>query len=224
MKYNELMNQIKVTPQMRRRVLDAIAADQKRRRARLLYRRVAALAACLAVAAGAWTFASRRLPAAPPEEMVSSAYGIIEYASVEELSRALGFTVKTPGELPFAPEEVSHDAWFGDLAEINYRGAEALLTTRMAAGAEDPSGDYNVYRQVETVPLADATVTLKGENDRVSLAVWTDGEYAFSVSVEPAISQEEMLRVIESFRVYLKKEEATARADFSSVQGGKSKV
>ena len=53
MKYNELMNQIKVTPQMRRRVLDAIAADQKRRRARLLYRRVAALAACLAVAAGA---------------------------------------------------------------------------------------------------------------------------------------------------------------------------
>ena len=209
---------------MRRRVLDAIAADQKRRRARLLYRRVAALAACLAVAAGAWTFASRRLPAAPPEEMVSSAYGIIEYASVEELSRALGFTVKTPGELPFAPEEVSHDAWFGDLAEINYRGAEALLTTRMAAGAEDPSGNYNVYRQVETVPPTDATVTLKGENDRVSLAVWTDGEYAFSVSVEPAISQEEMLRVIESFRVYLKKEEATARADFLSVQGGKSKV
>ena len=201
------MNQIKVTPQMRRRVLDAIAADQKRRRAHLLYRRVAALAACLAVAAGAWTFASRRLPAAPPEEMVSSAYGIIEYgiieyASVEELSRALGFTVKTPGELPFAPEEVTYDAWFGDLAEINYRGAEALLTTRMAAGTEDPSGDYNVYRQVETVPLADATVTvtLKGENDRVSLAVWTDGEYAFSVSVKPAISQEEMLRVIESFR------------------------
>lgn len=194
------MNQIKVTPQMRRRVLDAIAADQKRRRTRLLYRRVAALAACLAVAAGAWTFASRRLPAAPPEEMVSSAYGIIEYASVEELSRALGFTVKTPVELPFVPEETTYAAWFGDLAEITFSGAGRELTVRMAAGTDDPSGDYNVYQQTTDVPLAGGNATLKGENDRVSLAVWTDGAYAYSISAEPAITQEEMLRVIESFR------------------------
>ncbi len=185
---------------MRRRVLDAIAADQKRRRTRLLYRRVAALAACLAVAAGAWTFASRRLPAAPPEEMVSSAYGIIEYASVEELSRALGFTVKTPVELPFVPEETTYAAWFGDLAEITFSGAGRELTVRMAAGTDDPSGDYNVYQQTTDVPLAGGNATLKGENDRVSLAVWTDGAYAYSISAEPAITQEEMLRVIESFR------------------------
>lgn len=200
LKYNELMNQIKVTPQMRRRVLDAIAADQKRRRAHQLYRRVAALAACLAIAAGAWTAASRRFPASEPEEMVSSAYGIIEYASVEELSRALGFTVKAPGELPFTPEETTYAAWFGDLAEITFSGAGRELTVRMAAGTDDPSSDYNVYQQTTDVSLAGGSATLKGENGRVSLAVWTDGEYAYSVSAEPAIAQEEMLRVMESFK------------------------
>ena len=68
-------------------------------------------------------------------------------------------------------------------------GADMLI--RKATGDEDISGDYNIYSQVETVN----GVTLKGENGKVSLAVWNSGGYTYAVSVQKAISQSDMLEL-----------------------------
>ena len=43
-------------------------------------------------------------------------------------------------------------------------------------------------------------VHLKGDGTSVSLAAWTDGEYAYAISAAPAISRDDMLRMVESMR------------------------
>ena len=70
----------------------------------------------------------------------------------------------------------------------------------MARGTDDVSGDYNVYAEERTVEAGGCAVLLKGDAGKISLAVWTDGEFAYSVSASPAISQQEMLSLIESMQ------------------------
>lgn len=54
------------------------------------------------------------------------------------------------------------------------------------------SGDYDKYAQVETV----AGVTLRGESDRFSLAVWTSDGYSYSISVSEAPPQPDMMALV----------------------------
>ena len=105
-KYDEVMEKIKVTPEMRARILQNAAAqckpsDQKKPARVTVLRRFAALAACL----------------------------------------------------------------------------------RQSVGAEDHSGDWNEYPAQQTITAAGCTVTLKGETGSYTLAIWTDGNYSYSLSL-----------------------------------------
>ena len=203
MKYKELMNTIKVTPEMRARILDGMeerrAAQLRQKRLRRIYAGAASLAACLVLALMIGRFAGRA-PEPTNEPLVMTPYGATECASIDELSQALGFTVKVPSELPFKPEQTAYSAMFETFAQIDYSAGGASICARMAPGTEDISGDYNEYAQEETAEVGDWNVLLKGDGSTVSLATWTDGAYAYSISAEPAISREEMLRMVESMR------------------------
>lgn len=62
------------------------------------------------------------------------------------------------------------------------RGAAAQsLTYRMAPGTEDVSGDFTAYGWEDTLTAGAYTVTCKGEDALVFLAVWSDGMYSFSL-------------------------------------------
>lgn len=63
---------------------------------------------------------------------------------------------------------------------------------RKALGSEDISGDFNEYAQIETVD----GVTLKGVDGQFSLALWTNGEYTYSISVGNALSQTDMMALV----------------------------
>ena len=69
-------------------------------------------------------------------------------------------------------------------------GTDMLI--RKALGSEDISGDYNEYVQTETVD----GVTLKGADGQFSLAMWTDGDYTYSISVGSALSQTDMMALV----------------------------
>ena len=203
MKYKELMNAIKVTPEMRARILDGMkerrAAQMRRKRLRRIYAGAASLAACLVLALMIGKFAGRA-PEPTNEPLAMNPYGATECASIDELSRTLGFAVKTPSVLPFAPEQTTYSAMFETFAQIDYSAGGASICARMAPGAEDISGDYNEYAQEETAEIGDWNVLLKGDGSAVSLATWTDGAYAYSISADPAISRADMLRAVESMR------------------------
>ena len=64
-------------------------------------------------------------------------------------------------------------------------------------GTEDNSGDYNVYAQEETLEISGNAVTLKGGNGAYSLAIWTDGSYAYSISVTDPLSRDAFRALLE---------------------------
>lgn len=66
------------------------------------------------------------------------------------------------------------------------------MLIRKASGTGDISGDYNEYAQTETVD----GVTLKGENDTFSLAIWEKDGYTYSISVGEALGQTDMLALV----------------------------
>lgn len=131
-KYDEAMQKIEVTPEMRARILQNAAAqcqpsDRKKPARVTALRRFAALAACLAVLlAGAVTLPrliSR--PAQKEEAETMIANGMEELSSRDELSAAVGFPVKAAMSLPFFPQEIHYTSYWGDMAQTDYANGSA---------------------------------------------------------------------------------------------------
>ena len=81
--------------------------------------------------------------------------------------------------------------------EIIYAsGEDETARIRKAPGADDVSGDYNEYAETETVDAGGVSVTMKGENGLVKLAIWTNGDYSYALSVENAIGQSDMAALV----------------------------
>lgn len=55
---------------------------------------------------------------------------------------------------------------------------------------------YRIERQ-EALSVSGCTITLKGNDDGCSLATWTDGTYAYSISVASPISGEAFRSLLE---------------------------
>ena len=74
--------------------------------------------------------------------------------------------------------------------------AENVILIRKAVGSEDISGDYNTYTQEETTAVGNTDVLMKGNDGLIDLAVWTSGEYTYSVSVHNGITSASMADLI----------------------------
>ena len=182
MKYEEIMDRVALTPEMRQRVLKNLKAAGERKR---VLRQLTALAACLAI----W----QPRNAQEPEPDVMAIPQIEEMGSIEALSAKTGVPLKELTGIPFPVEHTQYVSYWENLAEIEYSGGADTLCYRKSQGTEDNSGDYNVYDREETAELAGSTVTLKGAEEGFTLATWTDGSYAYSVSVTEPLSQDAFL-------------------------------
>ncbi len=208
--YNEIMEHIEVTPEMRRRVLENAEAAVKRPRVVHLSARSAKTLLSLAACAALIVFASlsvsdfsREADTAQEESGdaqlgVSAVYGIEECAGREELSEKLGFDVAEPGYLPFDVQEREYCVYWGSMAQSCYRAGDAQVMLRQERGSDDISGDYNVYETVLNVEINGAEATLRGADGKFSGAVWQQDGFSYSVFCSPAVSQSEMQRIIEN--------------------------
>ena len=85
--------------------------------------------------------------------------------------------------------------------EIIYAsGEDETARICKAPGADDVSGDYNEYAETETVDAGGVRVTMKGADGLVKLAVWTNGDYSYVLSVENAISQSDMAALVSNIQ------------------------
>lgn len=107
-----------------------------------------------------------------------------------EAAKIAGFDMTIPN----TPDGI--EAWEDTMIQVFYGEDGDDLFIRKAAGDGDISGDYNEYTQVETVD----GVTLKGENDVFSLALWTKDGYTYSVSGGEAMPQTDMAALVASIR------------------------
>ena len=202
-KYNEVMEHIEVTPEMRSRILSNIKnmdfAEKKQVKMVRFpnIKRFAILAACFAVMlVGVLTLPN--LLDIPNEPSVIGNNDIVEVSSVEELSKTVGFEVSEPGNLPFEPKSVVYTAYWAEMAEIIYTNDEETAVFRKGIGSDDISGDYNFYELASEISVNDINVTLKGNGAAYTLAIWTNDEFAYSLSLSGGIEEAEWIKILQT--------------------------
>ena len=126
-----------------------------------------------------------------------------DYDSKDAAAQAAGFDLTVPDEISGCSEKsyrvlsAEGDVMF----EIIYAsGEDETARIRKAPGADDVSGDYNEYAETETVDAGGVSVTMKGENGLVKLAVWTNGDYSYALSVESGLSQNDMAALVSNIQ------------------------
>ena len=184
-KYDEVMEKLEVTPEMRARILQNVEtqmAEPCKKPNRL--RRFAALAACLAILLVGAAALPKLISSPTPEESETTiANGMVEVASKEELSEAVGFPVKSAQSLPFFPQSIYYTSYWGEMAQIDYANGGSTACFRQSLGEEDNSGDWSEYPAQKSLTVNGCAVTLKGEADSYTLAIWQDGTYSYSLSL-----------------------------------------
>ena len=77
---------------------------------------------------------------------------------------------------------VSYIQAMNSLGEVDYSDGENTLSIRKGTSTEDISGDYNSYSEEGTLTVGENTLTIKGKDGKISLAVWNDGTYSYAIS------------------------------------------
>ena len=202
-KYNDLMERVAVTPEMKERFMNRVASGElaKSRLPRFrMIGRYAALAACLVLLVAGAALLSRYLPERNTAETETDlAYGPIapaEYKNAEELSEASGIRIHDLAYLPFEAKETVYRTFGTDFAEIVYTGEKDVVCYRVSTGGGDTSGDYTEYPEVETRVIKGIDVILKGEGGLVHCALYEKDGCSFSITSESGLTFDEIERML----------------------------
>lgn len=126
-----------------------------------------------------------------------------EYSALADAAKAAGFEMSIP-ERPRMFTQTTYQVMKEEtqtMLEVLYSTGDSgdQMALRKAIGVEaeaDISGDYNVYNETSTVTVGAYTVTLKGNDQKVNLATWTSGDYAYSLDCTSGMTTEEMTALI----------------------------
>ncbi len=198
-KYDEVMERVYVTEDMHQRIIKTIENTDLNKKKRDFYKRIVPLAACLAVAAVGVLTVPKIIEKPADNDFVQGTNQMIEVGSAAELSDMLGFEINVPKYIPFESDSVTYISLWNEVGEIDFTSGEKSLVYRKGLAKDgDVSGDYNQYDTEKTVSLDNIDVTIKGNSGEYTLAVWTKGDYAYSVSISYGVSESEIMKVVES--------------------------
>ncbi len=212
-KYNDAMNKISVDEAMRHRILENIQSalssesiqqtskkvspDSSRSRKIIpfpaLTKIVSIAAAMLVVVVGTLSFKQN-----PNDTSVQGGFEIVEYQSAEELSQSAGFLINDINEWKESADSVVYQSYGENLVQITYiLDEQEGYEIRKGRGAEDISGDYNTYSNTQEVNIDEKNVTLKGYEQDVNLAIWSDGEFSYSLrKIGKSLTEQEMISLV----------------------------
>ena len=84
------------------------------------------------------------------------------------------------------------------MAEIIYTNDEQTAAFRKGIGSDDVSGDYNSYELTSEISVNDINAMLKGNGETYTLAIWTDGEFAYSLSLSEGVGDAEWIEMLQT--------------------------
>lgn len=210
-KYNEIMDKIEVTEDMRQRVLKNVEEEctnannviqfpsiNKKKYASLVG--IAAVAAVCIIAGKSIIGNTPTVPDNPEGDVMIQ--GPVEAGSAQELSNNVGFDVEDVPVLFNSATDVHYTA-IGDIAQIVYTTADNEVTWRKAPGSDDISGDYNTYATIVEKEIDGINMTIKGNKDENNVdkffnAVWAKDGYSYSLSFENGVDLTEIEEIINS--------------------------
>ncbi|WP_338976758.1 DUF4367 domain-containing protein [Fusobacterium nucleatum] len=127
----------------------------------------------------------------------------VEVKNLDEASKIAGFTLEVPETYEDYKKQVIQ-AIENDMIEVIYLEEESGyegLRIRKAKGTDDISGDYNEYRNVESVKVGDYDVTEKGDEGNIFIATWTDGTYSYAIDTDRAeLNAEDITNLIANIK------------------------
>ena len=131
---------------------------------------------------------------------VPNPYEIVE--TLDEASKIAGFTLSVPTSYDDYKKQVIQ-AIEDDMIEVIYFNDtdNEGLRIRKAKGTDDISGDYNEYKDVETVKVGDFEITEKGSEGSISVATWNDGTYSYAIDVaEASLTKDAIANLISNIK------------------------
>ena len=131
------------------------------------------------------------------ESMIGMPNPYTDHGTLKEAEEDAGFKIQIPDEIRGVKAVAFRNLGTEMLEVIYYDGDTEVARVRKGTGAEDISGDYNVYEIEEAADVTGTQVTLKGSADGYALAVWNEGGYAYAVSVTKKITKDEILQIVE---------------------------
>jgi len=217
-KYSDLMNQVRLTDDMKARILQNVEKKNRAKRKSKIIQIgvvVTSLAAVLFISIIApWNKNPRtrvdeepavsstgvndgtegQIAGGEPTEDINLALPpqIGEYKNAEELSAAAGITINDLENLPFIAAETDY-LLYNDKPEIKYykNEYEALIYI-MYSGDGEPEGLEFPYDFEKTITVAGISVNVKGVEDRIILAYWKDNDNMRCIFYETGLDEKEL--------------------------------
>lgn len=106
----------------------------------------------------------------------------VDCETLADAAALAGFDIIVPDSVD-GYEERAITAMENDMIQVLYLHGDDQVCIRKAVGEEECSRDYNAYSEEKTVTVGDKEVTLRGNNGKVMVAVWSEGGYSYSIGV-----------------------------------------
>lgn len=218
--YKEIMEQVKVTEEMRNRILKNIDEADYTKAKRKVIRFNASVwiktvaAACIVMLVGAMFITESKkgkVPDKTPQKVTSEqgslpndvlvGTNIMEYETVKELSEAAGFGIEDISCEIFNVVKKSYILNPDGIAEIDYQGKKQTMIFSKSKGKIDKNDDYLSCEKTEKRQFGRwKNVTVKEDNNKVYLAVWNDGKYSYSLEFTEGISTNALEKVMKKIK------------------------
>ena len=127
----------------------------------------------------------------------------VEVKNLDEASKIAGFSLEVPETYEDYKKQVIQ-AIEDDMIEVIYYDENSEhegLRIRKAKGTDDISGDYNEYKDVETVKVGDFEIIEKGSEGNISVATWNDGTYSYAIDVaEASLTKDTIVNLVSNIK------------------------
>jgi predicted secreted protein/uncharacterized protein YbcV (DUF1398 family) len=120
---------------------------------------------------------------------------LVEFKTIADAQTALGFSFAVPALMEDYKIKSIH-LIAKQAAQILYTNDSNSILYRTAKGADDISGDYNVYDTTKILTITNKNITCKGSNEGFKLALWSDGTYTYSLSFQNSVSENDLTAII----------------------------
>ncbi len=135
------------------------------------------------------------------KEVISEAHipnPIKKYDTLKEVRDVVGYDFMVPTVIPKGYKQDSLTTIGDKIVSISYTNGKYEMVYRTAQGKESLSGDYNKYPVTEKIKVGDNEITIKGNNNLVYVAEWTQANQSFSITSQAGIEKNQIIEMIKS--------------------------
>ena len=137
----------------------------------------------------------------PSEDFVGMPNPFTDNATLEEAEKYAGFSIQVPDQISGVSATAFRNLGQEMLEVIYYNGEQEVARIRKSLENADNSGNYVGYPEIKNEKIGSLDVSLKEKDGKVVLAIWSDGAYSYSISLdEQGVSLEEMTALVKAVK------------------------